>query len=90
MMERAGGGFDWSMTHNSPFELSNLALVNFMQRKHQSTDLNLLCRNTGKTTIVKAKPSYKFLGVYIDSKLNWKTQDEDALARGAKWVNLLQ
>ena len=29
MMERPGGGFDWSYMHNSPFELSKMALMNF-------------------------------------------------------------
>ena len=29
MMERPNGGFDWSLTHNSPFELSKTALMNF-------------------------------------------------------------
>jgi hypothetical protein len=27
MMERPGGGFEWSLTHNSPFELSKTALI---------------------------------------------------------------
>ena len=34
MMERPGGGFDWSYTHNSPFELSKTALINF-PRSHK-------------------------------------------------------
>ena len=29
MMERPGGGFEWSYIHNSPFELSKTALMNF-------------------------------------------------------------
>ena len=29
MMERLGGGFEWSYTHNSPFELSKTVLMNF-------------------------------------------------------------
>ena len=29
MMERPGGGFEWSYTHNSPFEISKIALMNF-------------------------------------------------------------
>ena len=29
MMERPGGGFDWSNMHNSPYKLSKIALMNF-------------------------------------------------------------
>src|ERR1700720_3431907 len=29
MMERPGGGFSWSLSHNSPFELTKTALMNF-------------------------------------------------------------
>ena len=29
MMEHSGGGFDWSCTHNSPYELSKVGLMNF-------------------------------------------------------------
>jgi hypothetical protein len=29
MMERPGGGFDWSYTHNSPFKLSKTVLIHF-------------------------------------------------------------
>ena len=29
MMERPGGGFKWSYTHNSPFKLSKTVLINF-------------------------------------------------------------
>src|ERR1700683_3735695 len=34
MMERPNGGFDWSTTHNSPFELTKTALMNF-PRSHR-------------------------------------------------------
>jgi hypothetical protein len=34
MMECSGGGFEWSCTHNSPFELSKMALMNF-PRSHR-------------------------------------------------------
>ena len=34
MMERPGRGFDWSYTHNSPFELSKTVLMNF-PRSHR-------------------------------------------------------
>ena len=43
MMERPGGGFEWSYTHNSPFELSKTALMNFPRthRDHIPAGLTL-------------------------------------------------
>ena len=38
MMECTGGGFDWSYTHNYPFELSKTALMNF-PRTHRDNHL---------------------------------------------------
>ena len=90
MMERPGRAFEWSWTHNSPFELSKLAIVDFTLRKHKAANLPLFCRNSGKTTIVKAKNIYKFLGVLLEPNLKWSAQAESALATAAKWVNLIQ
>jgi hypothetical protein len=36
MMERPGGGFEWSCTHNSPFEISKIVLMNF-PRSHRDS-----------------------------------------------------
>ena len=43
MMERPGGGFEWSYTHNSPFELSKTELMNFPRsyRDHVPGGLSL-------------------------------------------------
>ena len=52
MMECLGGSFDWSTTHNSPFELSKLALMKF-PRSHQDaipTDLSLSRLNLDGTS----------------------------------------
>ena len=71
MMERPNGGFDWSLTHNSPFELSETALMNF-SRSYRDTipgPLRLDKPNAdGSTTSSLTNPvsSYKYLGVIID------------------------
>jgi len=36
LMERPNGGFDWSTTHNSPYELNKLALMNFPCSNHDN------------------------------------------------------
>jgi hypothetical protein len=37
MMEREGGGFKWSCTHNSPFEFSKTTLMDFPRSFHNSS-----------------------------------------------------
>ena len=43
MMEHPNGGFNWSRTHNSPYELSKVGLMNFPHsfRDQIPTDLTL-------------------------------------------------
>lgn len=48
MMERLGGGFEWSYTHNSPFELSRTTLMNF-PRSHSDLE-------PGNLTLDKPNP----------------------------------
>jgi ribonuclease HI len=90
MMERTGGCFDWSWSHNSPFELSKLAVMNFSLKKHQGNDLALTCQRTGKSTLVKSTQSYKFLGVLLEPNLRWKKHTELAISNCARWVNLIR
>ncbi|KAG5725228.1 hypothetical protein E4T56_gene10155 [Termitomyces sp. T112] len=76
MMEHAQGGFDWSQQHNSPFELTKLALMNFPRSLavDDPSSLTLSCTNSDRpqtTQSVAAIPTYKYLGVYFDSKLRW-------------------
>jgi hypothetical protein len=90
MMERPGGAFEWSWTHNSPFELTKLAIVDFTLRKHKAANLPLFCRNSGKATTVEAKNIYRFLGVLLEPNLKWSAQTEGALATATRWVNLVR
>ena len=74
MMERPGGGFDWSYTHNSPFELSKTALMNFPRsyRDHIPDGLSLDNPNAdGLVMTCVAFPVlfYKYLKVLFDPKL---------------------
>ena len=74
MMERPGGGFEWSYTHNSQFELSKTVLMNFPRtyRDHIPAGLTLDKPNKdGSVTASVTLPvlSYKYLGVIFDPKL---------------------
>ena len=41
MMERPGGALEWLRTHNSPFEMSKLALMNFSPKSIDDTPLTI-------------------------------------------------
>ncbi|KAF5375879.1 hypothetical protein D9615_008261 [Tricholomella constricta] len=88
MTERPGGGFDWSQSHNSPFELSKLALMNFPRspRDQVPPDLILTRHNedgTATTQTVETTPTYKYLGVVFDSKLRWTAHHQKVIASSA-------
>ena len=94
MMERPGGGFDWSYTHNSPFELSKTALMNFPRshRDHIPGSLTLDKPNADgsiMTSIALPVLSYKYLGVLFDPKLHWMLQHAKALVTAMYWSSQL-
>ena len=90
MMERTGGAFEWSENHNSPFEMTKLALMNFSPRSPNNTPLTIINNRTNRTTTVKAVNSYRFLGVIFDPKLKWKAQHERAAQSAEAWINLVR
>ena len=85
MMEWPNGGFSWSLTHNSPFELSKTALMNF-PRSYRDPILGVLSLDkpnadgTVMTTLTNPVSSYKYLGIIIDPKLRWTLQHKKAAA----------
>ena len=90
MMERPNGGFDWSLTHNSPFELSKLALMDFPRtpQDRASTNLTITRRNANDTTTsqtVNSVTSYKYLGVLFDPKLRWTAHCAKVTASATWW-----
>ena len=94
MMERPGRGFEWSFIHNSPFELSKTALMNFPRsyRDHILGGLSLDKPNADSTiTTSVALPilSYKYLGVLFNPRLSWSLQHAKALATATFWSSQL-
>jgi hypothetical protein len=76
MMEHPNGSFNWSFSHNSPFELSKLALMDFPHtpRDHASSNLSIThhnADNSSTTQNVNTVTSCKYLGVMFDPKLCW-------------------
>jgi hypothetical protein len=91
MMERPGGGFEWSTTHNSPFELSKLALMNFPRSISDIAPADLILSrlnpdNSVTTQTVNTVDSYKYLGVVIDPKLRWSTHHQRVIANATWWT----
>ncbi|KAG6852206.1 hypothetical protein C0991_001982, partial [Blastosporella zonata] len=89
MMHHSSGSFDWSASHNSPFELRKLALMNFPQshRNIIPPDLTLKCTNLDGSTIVQTvctNLTYKYLGVVFDSKLRWNAH-HNKVVKHATW-----
>ena len=94
MMERPGRGFKCSFTHNSPFELSKTALMNFPRsyRDHIPGGLSLDKPNAdGMITTSVALPvlSYKYLGILFDPRLRRSLQHAKALATATFWSSQL-
>jgi hypothetical protein len=85
MMTRRGGAFEWSAQHNSKFEVTKFALVDFSRKK--DIDRPPLCL---RQTTISPVPSHKFLGVIFDQELRWNLQVEHAVAKAARWVSLFK
>lgn len=90
MMSCANGGFDWSISHNSPFELTKLALMNFPRSPADvaPSDLTLACHNPDGSTSMQTVTTvltYKYLGVIFDSRLRWSAHTQKIAAKAAWW-----
>ena len=90
MMERPNGGLDWSHSHNSQFELSKLAVMDFPRpnTKTVSPSLTITTRNQPNTTpnnTITNVQTYKYLGVIFDPKLTWKAHIAKTTAKAVRW-----
>ena len=75
MMERANGGLEWSLFHNSPFELLKLAVMDFPRTSRDTASSPLCINKTDPQGVVtpytiSKVDTYKYLGVTFDPKLN--------------------
>ena len=90
MMTRPKGAFDWSESHNSQFELSKLALMDFTTKPHQPLPLTISHQSPNRSTTINAVQTYCFLGVLFNPKLKWTAQMERAARSSAAWINLVR
>jgi hypothetical protein len=81
MLERTGGGYDWARDHNSKFETSKFALVDF--------SMNAVKERSPLTTrgiTITPTATHRFLGVILDQALRWTAHIAYALAKGTAYV----
>jgi len=84
-MERREGGFDWALDHNSKFEISKTTVMHCQPKARKSTDRpNPILRLRGN--IVKEVESYKYLGVHVDSQLQWRIQENEAISKATSYI----
>lgn len=77
MIEHTNSGLDWSLNHNSPFELSKQAVMNFTRDTQDiaTSPLQLVQTNPDGTTTthtIDKVDKYKYLGIIFDHKLTWR------------------
>jgi len=95
-MNRNNGGFAWSDDHNSHFAIDKLAVTHFTKQRAPdpmrpghtvplvAPELKL------RGEVVRMESWYKYLGIHVDSQLNWKTQTHEAISRATKWILLFR
>ncbi|GIY72488.1 hypothetical protein CEXT_782061 [Caerostris extrusa] len=76
---------DWCDTNNMEVNLKKSYYLTFLFM-HQALDLQLVYRGTQIAT----SNSFKYLGVTIDRKLNWKPHTEDITNRAMKRLRALK
>ena len=82
MMTRANGAIEWAEKHNSRFEYSKLALIDFSHHSRKLERPPLALPNT----TVKPVASTKYLGVYLDQNLLYKEQLAYIAGKGSTWA----
>ena len=92
IVERPGGCFEWSTTHQVEFEIDKTALVQASRRRQKSPTNPRKTVPTARVPIkiagrlIKPVSSHKFLGVIIDEQLRFKEQMAAAAAKGTKYA----
>ena len=92
LMEKEGGGLEWSKSHNSRFEISKSAVLHFsrktisdLEEEGQRIPLPRPPLIVNHQTIQEVQ-SYKYLGIQIDSQLRWKEQVQRSIVNATKWL----
>ena len=93
-MECTNGGLDWSHSHNSPFEITKLAVMDFMRTPHNIASFPLQINKSNpdgsiSTHTMATVNNYKYLGVVFDPKLTWRPHITKVVATATHWTQQL-
>jgi len=81
MLERPGGGYDWSRNHNSKFETNKFALIDFsMNCQKNRPNMHI------QGSVISPTSTHRFLGVIVDQELRWNAQVDNSIAKGTAYV----
>jgi len=92
MMERAGGTFTWSKTHQCEFTIEKFSIMGLTRRREKNPMGRPVTRPIERKpiqilqTTVPVIAEHKFLGVILDQELRWNAHVNYALAKGTKWI----
>ena len=92
MMTKEDGGLCWSVSHNSRFEVTKLAIIHFSRKTVSDPEIENGRIRLGRPAltlegqVVQEVESYKYLGIQIDSQLRWREQAQRATANATKWI----
>ena len=94
MMERPNRGLDWSWGHNSQFEISKLAVMDFLHPHKAELSPPLIIDQThldGTTTLntIALTQTYKYLRVIFDTKLTWGAYITKVITSATHWTQQL-
>jgi len=106
MMERANGGFAWAASHGCEFTVEKFALVGFTHKMQPvatppqgTTPQAASSRKTQpvarpairlRNLTIKAADCHKFLGMFLDQELHFKTHAAYAIKKGMTWLDQFQ
>ena len=92
MMTKENGGLQWSIMHNSRFEVTKSAILHFSRKTIPDPDSENGHIPLPKPALilqgqlVQEVQSYKYLGIQLDARLQWKEQAQRATANATKWI----
>ena len=94
MMERVNGGLKWSLAHNSPFELSKLAVMDFPRTSRDAASSPLHINKMDPQGVItpytiSKVDTYKYLGVTFDPKLSWRAHTNSVTTKAIRWTQQL-
>ena len=94
MMECPNGVLNWSLNHNSKFEISKLAIMDFPHPHKAKTLTPLIIKQrledgTTTTNTITNVQNYRYLGIIFDPKLSWRAHISKVIANATCWSQQL-